>query len=261
MRHALFGASAVLKVSVPGAALLCATALAQDRPAESTAPILTSGATDVASVTLALKTWFIAGGSTMWGILFCSVLGLAFLLERLFRLRRQAFVPVGLAEEANILWQEGKFKDIEALCDRHRRSTLAKVIRYIVRKRTAPPDLIDTAIGDIAGRALTTHQMLCYPLLAVATIAPLLGLFGTVVGMIESFETVAAAGAMGDPTLLASGISKALITTEFGLIVAIPMLFFYHMIRLRTRQLNQMLEEEASSLVSDWLIEGEKIRT
>jgi biopolymer transport protein ExbB len=261
MQHTGTVRNTTTKALLLGAALACTTAIAQDRPAESTAPILTSGATDIASVTLALKTWFVAGGSTMWGILFCSVLGLAFLLERLFRLRRQAFVPVGLAEEANILWQEGNFKEIEALCDRHRKSTLAKVIRYIVRKRTAPPDLIDTAIGDIAGRALTTHQMLCYPLLAVATIAPLLGLFGTVVGMIESFETVAAAGAMGDPTLLASGISKALITTEFGLIVAIPMLFFYHMIRLRTRQLNQMLEEEASSLVSDWLIEGEKIRT
>lgn len=208
-------------------------------------------------VVQSLKAKFEAGGTTMWVILFLSVMGLAFLLERTFRLRRAAFAPIGLASAATKLWQEGRLDEIEKLCVRYRRSTLSKVIRFIMRHRTASLEAVNEAIGDIAGRDLVIHQMLTYPLLAVATLSPLLGLFGTVIGMIESFETVAVAGSMGDPTLLASGISKALVTTAFGLFVAIPALFFYHVFRLRTRFLNRVLEEEASTLVNEWLLRKE----
>jgi biopolymer transport protein ExbB len=201
-----------------------------------------------------LKTKFEAGGLTMWFILFLSILGLAFLLERVFRLHRRAFAPHRLATEADRLWNQQKFDDIEKLCKRYRRSTLSKIILFVLRKKKAPVDIINEAIGDIAGRDLVIHQMLTYPMLAVATLSPLLGLFGTVLGMMESFETVAVAGSMGDPTLLASGISKALVTTAFGLFVAIPSLFFYHLFRLRTRFLNRILEEEASMLVNNWLV-------
>jgi len=100
-------------------------------------------------------------------------------------------------------------------------------------------------------------MMLTYPLAIVAVLSPLLGLFGTVVGMIESFEVVAVAGTMGDPSLLASSISKALVTTAFGLIVAMPMLFFYHMFKLRTHYLASLLEEEAGTLLNGWLLKKE----
>jgi biopolymer transport protein ExbB len=211
-------------------------------------------ASSIAGAMEYLKTKFEAGGPTMWFILFLSVLGLAFLLERAFRLRRRAFAPHRLAKEADKLWKEDKFGDIEKLCGRYRRSTLSKIILFVLRKKNAPVDLVNEAIGDIAGRDLVIHQMLTYPMLAVATLSPLLGLFGTVLGMMESFETVAVAGSMGDPTLLASGISKALVTTAFGLFVAIPSLFCYHLFRLRTRFLNRILEEEASLLVNNWLV-------
>jgi len=211
----------------------------------------------VEAVVRSLRTKFQAGGATMWVILFLSVLGLAFLLERTFRLRRKAFAPAGLAAAADRLWKEGRLEEIDQLCQRYRRSTLSKVIRFVVSKRRASIDAVNEAIGDISGRDLVIHQMLTYPMLAVATLSPLLGLFGTVLGMIESFETVAVAGSMGDPTLLATGISKALVTTAFGLFVAIPALFFYHLFRLRTRYLNRVLEEEASMLVNEWLLARE----
>ena len=205
-----------------------------------------------------LKTKFQAGGTTMWVILFLSVMGLAFLLERTFRLRRKAFAPAGFAATADKLWQEGRLDELRQLCGRYRRSTLSKIVLFILRKREAPVDAVNEAIGDIAGRDLEIHRLLTYPMLAVATLSPLLGLFGTVLGMIESFETVAVAGSMGDPALLATGISKALVTTAFGLFVAIPALFFYHLFRVRTRLLNRVLEEEASMLVSDWLLPGKR---
>ena len=96
--------------------------------------------------------------------------------------------------------------------------------------------------------------MLTYPLAAVAGLSPLLGLFGTVLGMIESFEMVAIAGSMGDPALLASGISKALVTTAFGLFVAIPALAAYHVFKLRTNYLANVLDREVTDLSSRWLL-------
>jgi biopolymer transport protein ExbB len=80
-------------------------------------------------------------------------------------------------------------------------------------------------------------------------------------GIIETFEMIAMAGAMGDPSIMASGISKALVCTAFGLVVAIPMLFIYHIIKLRTQYLNGLLEEEASFLISDWFLKGKEVRS
>jgi len=210
-----------------------------------------------------LKSRFHAGGATMWAILLASTIGVASLLERMFRLTRNAFVPRGLAAKADELWREGKYDEIEAIAaDRHnRRSTLAKIIRFVVRRRDADIHVINEAIGDIAGRDFTTHQMFAYPMVAVATICPLFGLMGTVLGIIDTFEMVAIAGAMGDPSIMAAGISKALVCTAFGLVVAIPTLFIYHMVKLRTQYLNRLLEEEASFLVESWLIKGKGIQS
>jgi biopolymer transport protein ExbB len=100
------------------------------------------------------------------------------------------------------------------------------------------------------------HHLFSYPLAAIATLAPLLGLFGTVVGMIEAFELVALAGNMGDPSILSGSISKALVTTEFGLIVAMPSIFFFGYFRMRTNMLAHLLEEEASVLTNEWLMKS-----
>ena len=203
-----------------------------------------------------LKQKFEAGGATMWVILFLSVAALAFVLERVCRLRRGAIAPSGLAAEADRLWRDGQLDRLEDLCHR-RRSILSRVILFVVRHRDNPVSDINDAAGDIASRSMARHLMLTYPLAAVATLSPLLGLFGTVLGMIESFEMVAIAGEMGDPSILATGISKALVTTAFGLFVAIPTLFFYHLFRLRTNYLGKALEEEASTLISEWLMSKE----
>ena len=207
-----------------------------------------------------LKSRFNAGGATMWAILMASTIGMASLLERLFRLTRKAFVPQGLAKKADELWHARKFDEIETLAAQNRHSTLSKIIRFVVRRRDADIHVINEAIGDIAGRDFTTHQMFAYPMVAVATICPLFGLMGTVLGIIDTFEMVAIAGAMGDPSIMAAGISKALVCTAFGLVVAIPMLFIYHLIKLRTQYLNRLLEEEASFLVEQWLIKGGEAR-
>jgi biopolymer transport protein ExbB len=161
--------------------------------------------------------------------------------------------------EADRLWKEHKYDEIEALCQRHKHSTLSKIVRFVVRKREENLEHLNEAIGEIAGRDFTTHQMFAYPMVAVATICPLLGLLGTVLGIIDTFEMIAIAGRMGDPSIMAAGISKALVCTAFGLVVAIPMLFIYHLIKLRTQYLHRGLEEDASLLVSNWFMKGKEI--
>jgi len=193
---------------------------------------------------------FSAGGQTMWALLTLSVVGVMFALERIFMLRRGRIVPHGLTEQADRLWRQGKQDQLLALCRRNK-STLARVLAFVAEHRTAPVADISTAAGDIASRELRRHLLRAYPLAIVATLAPLLGLLGTVIGMIDAFDTVVMVG-MGDATALAGGISKALITTMAGLTIAIPALFAYHLFKSRTSLFGVMLEEEVTELISAW---------
>lgn len=195
-----------------------------------------------------------AGGTTNYFIEFLSVVMLAIVIERFVRLRRSSVAPLGMADEARRLWKEGKHGEIKALCDKHPNSTLSRIIRFILEHKDAPLADVREATGDIASREIEMHHLLSYPLAAIATLSPLLGLFGTVVGMIEAFDLVALAGNMGDPSILSGSIAKALVTTEFGLIVAMPSIFFFGFFRLRTNMMAHLLEEEASGLMNEWLM-------
>lgn len=109
--------------------------------------------------------------------------------------------------------------------------------------------------GDIAGRDLRGHLQKAYPIAVAATVAPLLGLFGTVIGMIEAFEIVAIAGSLGDASLLAGSISKALVTTAAGLIIAIPALATYHYFKSRTHAFAMALESDVNELLTTWFMD------
>jgi len=182
-----------------------------------------------------------------------SVFGLAFALERMFRLRRGAIVPVRVAAQADELWRSRKFDDIRDLCGR-RRSTLGRIILALVDHRDIDKGDIRTLAEDIGSRELRAHMQRAYPLAVVATLSPLLGLLGTVFGMIACFDTVALAGELGNPSLLADGISQALVTTAMGLVVAVPALALYHYFRNRTTQYALSLDEEVSELIRRWFL-------
>ncbi len=199
------------------------------------------------------------GGTTMIFLGLLSITALTFTLERLFGLRRGRIVPRGLAAAANRLWHEGKREEILALADRNP-STLGRILKFVVRHRGNSVADISTTAGDIAAVELRVHARRCYPLAVVATLSPLLGLLGTVYGMIESFDVVAIAGALGDASQLAGGISKALITTAAGLVIAVPSLAAYHYFRERTNLFGDMLEKEVTDLVVEWLMEKEPER-
>lgn len=193
------------------------------------------------------------GGTTGLVQLGLSVFGAGFVFERLFRLRRKHLVPDGLARKASQLWRDGRYDELEKLGETQP-STLARAISFIARNRNSPMLEVSEICGDLVTRELAGHYQRAYPLGIVATLAPLLGLLGMILGMIETFETVALAGALGDPTQLASGISEALVTTGLGLAIAIPFLALYHFFKFRTAGFGAELEEQVTSLLSAWLL-------
>src|SRR6476469_6665074 len=142
---------------------------------------------------------------------------LALSLERLANFRVSKVAPQALADEALVLWRAGDYKALAARAAADR-SSLARVLEFLARHPRLPAASLSARAAEIASTELRLQQQKAYALNVVATIAPIVGLLGTVVGMIESFHVIAFNG-MGDPTLLAGGISKALVNTAAGLSV------------------------------------------
>ncbi len=184
-------------------------------------------------------------------LLFLAMIG--FTVERLLRLRAGAICPHGLVGKVLPLWSEGRFVEIVGACKK-RPSLLAKMTLYFVEHRGADPELLIPGVNDIAVRGLRRHSQRTYSLAVVATMAPLLGLLGTMIGMIESFKLVEVYGDDGGASMLAGAISKALITTAMGLIIAIPALGIYHFFKFRIGALGNRLEEEIEILINAWFL-------
>lgn len=197
-----------------------------------------------------------SAGYTGVVLVLLSVAGLAFALERLVGLRRGLIVPNGLAGRTSHLVQERKLDD--ALAEARRsRSTLGRVIAVLIEHRDCSADIARTIANDVGGVDLKIHHQRNYPLAVVGTLAPLLGLLGTVFGMIRAFQDVAAMGSMGNAQVLASGIYQALVTTAMGLVIAVPALALYHFFKTRIVRHTIRLEEETTELIRRWFVRGQ----
>jgi biopolymer transport protein ExbB len=204
-----------------------------------------------------IKRWFGDGGNTMWFILACSILAVAFTIERLIRMRKARIVPAKLANEARRLWREGKHDEILALCDASD-SVLARAIRRLVMHRRVPMADVRSIVGDSISAELSLHYRRIHPISVAAMVAPLLGLFGTVSGMITAFRQFRALGETGDPGVFAGAISVALITTQAGLIVAVPALAISHYFRNRTNAYVDELDGIVQELLLEWYLPAEQ---
>ena len=193
------------------------------------------------------------GGNTAiaLGILFLAMI--AFTVERLIRLRAASIAPAGLVDAVLPLWHRGEFDQIHDRCT-SQPSTLANMTAYLVEHRHADPELLIPGAGDIAVRELKQHNQKAFSLAVVAALAPLLGLLGTMIGMIESFKLVEQYGDEGGASMLAGSISKALITTAVGLIIAIPALGLYHFFKFRVSAIGNELDIQLERLVNAWLL-------
>ena len=197
------------------------------------------------------------GGTTAIVQILLSIFGATFAFERFYNLRRKNYVPKGLTAKARALWNAGKFDELERI-DETDPSTLGRAIALVAQNRDSSIADVSAIAGDIISQELELSHQKAYPLGVVATLEPLLGLLGMILGMIQTFETVALAGALGDPAQLAGGISEALVTTGLGLAVAIPFLALFHFFKSRTNMYGSALEREVTSLIAEWMLKKGK---
>jgi len=179
-----------------------------------------------------------AAGWPIWPLILCSILALAFIVERFISLKNSRVLGSGLVDEA-IGISRTAVPAPETVNQLAQHSALGEVLaagwRAINNNPRCSPDEMRAAM-EAAGRTVTHRLERYLPALAtIASAAPLLGLLGTVIGMIEIFGSQAPSGALsgGNPAQLAHGISVALYNTAFGLIVAIPALIFWRYFRAR----------------------------
>jgi biopolymer transport protein ExbB len=179
-----------------------------------------------------------AGGILMVPILFCSFITLVFVFERAIALRRGRVIPRPFVKRFLHQLSEGQLdreKSLE-LCEENG-SAVAQVFAAAVRKWGRPAVEVEQAVLDAGERASNGLRKYVRVFNAVSTISPLLGLLGTVFGMIKAFNDISSSDAMGRPELLSRGISEALITTAAGLSIAIPALVCYLFFLSRVDQL------------------------
>jgi len=197
-----------------------------------------------------------SGGVVMIPLAACSVLSLAVILERIWRLRRSVVLSPELVDQVQHWVDQGVLQEAAALCRRVDSPMAIIIMAGLTAARTGKEGM-RTAVED-AGRQQSAFLEKNMNWLGIcATIAPLIGLLGTVTGMIKVFNILAVKGP-GDPYALASGISEALITTAAGLIIAIPSLLFYHFFAGKIDQLVSEMERMSLMVVNLFNDRGEQ---
>jgi biopolymer transport protein ExbB len=194
-----------------------------------------------------------AAGWPIWPLIFASVIALALILERLWSLRQSAVAPPGTVDKVLSEYKQAGMAP-ELLARTAQRGPLGRVLAAGLANAKSPRPVMKEAIEEVGHLVAHDLERFLTTLGTIAAMAPLLGLFGTVVGMIEIFGSQTAAGS--NPIQLAHGISVALYNTAFGLIVAIPSMIFYRHFRAKVDSLTLEMEQQAIKLVE--LAHGER---
>lgn len=195
-----------------------------------------------------------AAGWPIWPLILCSVLGLALVIERFISLKAGKIVPAKLLEEAIMVSRNG-VPGPDVVKQLEQNSVLGEVLAAGFRTLSANPraseDDLRANLEGAGRQAAAKLQRYLGALATIASAAPLLGLLGTVIGMIEIFGSQGSSATAGtsDPAQLARGISIALYNTAFGLIVAIPALIFWRYFRARVDEYLLTLELSAEQFV------------
>ncbi len=194
-----------------------------------------------------LISFLAAGGPLMVPLGICSVLALGFIIERLVNLRRSRILVPEIVQLVDTI--EGP-RDLDLalkILDRNPGS-LANIARTALENRHLPEDEMREMTVDAGRREVKLIEKGLVPLEAIATVSPLLGLLGTVTGMIRTFRVIALVG-VGNANAISGGISEALITTAVGLSIAIPALAAYHYFSIRASDIVSDMEHLASLLL------------
>lgn len=195
-----------------------------------------------------------SGGWLMLPILLSSVIAMAIIFERLWTLRPARIAPRNTLSQ---VWKWIKNNDLDSKKVNGLRdsSPLGEILAAGISNARYGRDIMKESIEEQAGRVIHELERYLNTLGTIAAIAPLLGLLGTVIGMIDVFTVIMLEGT-GNAGVLAGGISKALITTAAGLTVAIPTLIFHRYFTRRVDELVVAMEQEATKLVE--VLQGER---
>ncbi|MCB1692181.1 MAG: MotA/TolQ/ExbB proton channel family protein [Pseudomonadales bacterium] len=188
-----------------------------------------------------------AGGWLMFPIILCSIIAAAICVERSWTLRTSQIVPKHLLAQ---VWNWIKNNDMDArrLRELRQGSPLGEILAAGIANNRRGREQMKEAIEEAAGHVVHDLERYLNTLGTIAAVTPLLGLLGTVIGMIKVFSAISLEGT-GNAQVLAGGISQALITTAAGLTIAIPALFFYRFFQRRVDELVISMEQEAIKLV------------
>jgi len=179
----------------------------------------------------------------MWPIVVCSVLALAIIVERCLSLRRSVVAPKDLMSEIQGMTLGDRLTN-EQIESVRETSALGQILAAGLSRQTQQAFLVKDAIEEAGGHVVHELERYLNALGTIAATTPLLGLLGTVIGMIKVFSAITAVG-VGDPQVLAGGISEALITTAAGLSVGIPSLMFHRYFRGKVNELTVAMEQDA----------------
>ena len=195
-----------------------------------------------------------SGGLLIWPILLCSVVSLSIICERFWTLRTEKIIPPKLVPQ---VWSMYKKNQVDGSKIRmlQTNSPLGAILAAGLVNRKYGREMMRISLEEAGRQVVNELERFLNTLGTIASITPLLGLLGTVVGMIKVFALITSSG-VGDPGVLAGGISEALITTAAGLSVAIPSLMFYRYFEGRVVYLVLRMEEEALRLID--VIHGER---
>lgn len=188
-----------------------------------------------------------AGGWLMMPLILCSIIALAVIVERFWTLQPRRVAPRHMVAQIFHLYKK-KQLDTAAITALKDSSPLGRILSAGLVSMNSQREIMKESIEETGRHVVHELERYLNILGTIAAISPLIGLLGTVVGMIDVFTVITSQG-VGNPSTLAGGISKALITTAAGLSIAIPSLMAYRFFRRRIDDLVIMMEQEALKLV------------
>ncbi|MGD9010704.1 MAG: MotA/TolQ/ExbB proton channel family protein, partial [Desulfobacteraceae bacterium] len=189
------------------------------------------------------------GGPIVWPILLILAVGVLIIIERIVFLVRKRLDADGLIQHIETLSKENNWQACEQACDRHTTTPVARVIRAGINCCKMKREEMENALQEAILKEIPPMERFLSTLGMLAAIAPLLGLLGTVTGMIDTFHVITMHGT-GDPRLMSGGISEALVTTMLGLSVAIPLMLSQTLLNRTVDNRIGEMEEKAVALVN-----------
>jgi biopolymer transport protein ExbB len=188
------------------------------------------------------------GGIVLWVIMVLSVVGAAIIIERILYFRRISVDEDKLFQRIKASVEKGHFDEAMSICDNNL-SPLSALIKVGIEHREYPELAQKEVLKDAANQEVPKLERNVSALGTIAHIAPLLGLLGTVTGTMQAFGVLGRFGAVADPSILAKGVSEALVTTVAGIVVAVPAVIFYNYLVTKVNLILIKMENQVTALI------------